>query len=322
MPKKGIQMPHTFVIIFGVVVLAALMTYLIPMGMFETEEVTYDNAGQEDTRTVLIPDTFEYETDEAGEPAREGVSLFEPFGGAGFLNYMFEGLVSGDRWGSAVGVVAFILIIGGAFGIIMRTKAIDQGILAVIDKTKGKEALLIPVMFFFFSLGGAVFGMGEEAIAFAIILVPLVIALGYDAITGVMITYVATQIGFATSWMNPFGVAIAQGVSDVPVLSGTPFRMLMWAVFTGVGIAYTMWYASKVRRDPSKSYSPDANAYFKKHNNVQDINGKFTVGDSLVVITLALGIGWIIWGSYGTHIIFRKLPRSFSRSALSQVRLA
>ncbi|WP_444685838.1 putative basic amino acid antiporter YfcC [Alkalicoccus luteus] len=296
MPKKGIQMPHTFVIIFGVVVLAALMTYLIPMGMFETEEVTYDNAGQEDTRTVLIPDTFEYETDEAGEPAREGVSLFEPFGGAGFLNYMFEGLVSGDKWGSAVGVVAFILIIGGAFGIIMRTKAIDQGILAVIDKTKGREALLIPVMFFFFSLGGAVFGMGEEAIAFAIILVPLVIALGYDAITGVMITYVATQIGFATSWMNPFGVAIAQGVSDVPVLSGTPFRMLMWAVFTGVGIAYTMWYASKVRRDPAKSYSPEANAYFKKHNNVQDINGKFTVGDSLVVITLALGIGWVIWG--------------------------
>ncbi|PTL37660.1 putative basic amino acid antiporter YfcC [Alkalicoccus saliphilus] len=296
MPKKGIQMPHTFVIIFGVVVLAAVMTYLIPMGVFETEEVTYDNQGQEDTRTVLMPETFEYETDAAGEPAREGVSLFEPFGEAGFLNYMFEGLVSGDKWGSAVGVVAFILIIGGAFGIIMRTKAIDQGILAVIDKTKGREALIIPVMFFFFSLGGAVFGMGEEAIAFAIILIPLVIALGYDAITGVMITYVATQVGFATSWMNPFGVAIAQGVADVPVLSGAPFRIFMWAVFTAVGIIYTMWYASKVKRDPSASYSPNANAYFRKHNNVQDINGRFTVGDSLVVLTLALGVGWIIWG--------------------------
>lgn len=296
MRQKEWKMPHTFIIIFFVVVFAGILTYLVPMGIFETEEVTYDHQGQEQTRTVLIPETFSYVTDDQGDAVREGVSLFEPFGGTGFLNYMFEGLVSGSKWGSAVGVVAFILIIGGAFGIIMRTKAIDQGILAIIDKTKGKEALLIPVMFFFFSLGGAVFGMGEEAIAFAIILIPLVIALGYDAITGIMITYVATQIGFATSWMNPFGVAIAQGVSDVPVLSGAPFRIVMWVVFTAVGIVYTMWYANKVRKDPSASYSLKANEYFKKHNEVQDINGKFTIGDTLVVLTLALGIVWIIWG--------------------------
>jgi uncharacterized ion transporter superfamily protein YfcC len=296
MQQREWKTPHTFVIIFFVVVLAGLLTYFVPMGMFETEEVTYDNQGQEDTRTVLIPETFEYMTDDAGAPATEGVSLFEPFGGAGFLNYMFEGLVSGDKWGSAVGVVAFILIIGGAFGIIMRTKAIDQGIFAIIDKTKGREALLIPVMFFFFSLGGAVFGMGEEAIAFAIILIPLVIALGYDAITGVMITYVATQIGFATSWMNPFGVAIAQGVSDVPVLSGAPFRIAMWAVFTAVGIIYTMWYANKVRKNPEASYSIKSNEYFRKHSQNQELNGKFTIGDTLVVMTLGLGIVWIIWG--------------------------
>lgn len=296
MNQREWKMPHTFIIIFFVVVFAGILTYLVPMGTFETEDVTYDYQGEEETRTVLNPETFSYETDEDGEAVRDGVSLFEPFGGSGFLNYMFEGLVSGDKWGSAVGVVAFILIIGGSFGIIMRTKAIDQGILSVIDKTKGKEGLLVPVMFFFFSLGGAVFGMGEEAIAFAIILVPLVIALGYDAITGIMITYVATQIGFATSWMNPFGVAIAQGVSDVPVLSGAPFRIVMWAVFTAVGIIYTMRYANKVRRDPSASYSKEANEYFRKHNEVQDINGKFTLGDSLVVTALALGIGWIIWG--------------------------
>ncbi|PYZ92172.1 hypothetical protein CR194_15120 [Salipaludibacillus keqinensis] len=296
MEQKKWNMPHTFIIIFFVVVLAGMLTYMVPMGIFETEEVTYESGGQEQTRTVLIPETFEYVTNDQGEPVRDGVSLFEPFGGVGFLNYAFEGMVSGDKWGSAVGVVAFILIIGGAFGIIMRTKAIDQGILSIIDKTKGREALLIPVMFFFFSLGGAVFGMGEEAIAFAIILIPLVIALGYDAITGVMITYVATQIGFATSWMNPFGVAIAQGVSDVPVLSGAPFRIAMWAVFTAVGIVYTMWYANKVRKDPSASYSMKANEFFKKHNQTQDFNKKFTLGDTLVVLTLALGIVWIIWG--------------------------
>ncbi|HAQ06362.1 MAG TPA: putative basic amino acid antiporter YfcC, partial [Bacillus bacterium] len=197
---------------------------------------------------------------------------------------------------SAVGVVAFILIIGGAFGIIMRTRAIEEGILNVIDKTKGREVLIIPVMFFLFSLGGAVFGMGEEAIAFAMILVPLMVALGYDAITGVMITYVATQIGFATSWMNPFGVAIAQGVAGVPVLSESPFRIAMWAVFTLIGIAYTWRYAASIKKDPLKSLTYQSDDYFRKDMKTKDLDVKFTLGHSLVIATIVLGIIWIVWG--------------------------
>ncbi|WP_226668939.1 putative basic amino acid antiporter YfcC [Metabacillus litoralis] len=290
------KVPHTFVIVFFVVVLAAIMTFLVPVGQFQTEEVTYSSDGEESTKTVLISDSFEYVKDEDGNLVRPGTSLFEPYGEAGFLNYVFEGLVSGDKWGSAVGVIAFILIIGGAFGIIMRTRAIEEGILKVIDKTKGREVLIIPIMFFLFSLGGAVFGMGEEAIAFAMILVPLMVALGYDAITGVMITYVATQIGFATSWMNPFGVAIAQGVSDVPVLSGTPFRMTMWAVFTLVGIIYTWKYASSIRKDPTRSVSYESDGYFRKEASKQNVNSAFTLGHTLVVLTIAAGIAWIVWG--------------------------
>ncbi|MGI8314811.1 putative basic amino acid antiporter YfcC [Halobacillus mangrovi] len=290
--KKGIQMPHTYVIIFFVVLFAALLTYLVPAGMFETKEVTYEHSGAEESRTVLIPESFTT----AEEGAREGTSLFEPGGGAGLLNYVFEGLVSGDKWGSAVGVVAFILIIGGAFGIIMRTRAVEEGILSVIDRTKGREVLIIPVMFFLFSLGGAVFGMGEEAIAFAMILVPLVIALGYDAITGIMITYVATQIGFGTSWMNPFGVAIAQGVSDVPVLSGTPFRMTMWLVFTAVGTFYTWKYASKIRRDPTQSLSYESDQYFRDDFDHKEMKVNFRTGHMLVILTVVLGVAWIIWG--------------------------
>ncbi|WP_110112660.1 putative basic amino acid antiporter YfcC [Bacillus sp. CGMCC 1.16541] len=293
---KAISMPHTFVIIFFVVLFAALLTYLVPKGMFQTEEITYSDQGSEVTKTVLVPDSFEYETDDSGNAVKEGVSLFEPFGEVGILNYVFEGLVSGDKWGSAVGVVAFILIIGGAFGIVMQTRAIDHGLLSMIDKTKGKEILLIPLMFFLFSLGGAVFGMGEEAIAFAMILVPIVIRLGYDAITGVMITYVATQIGFAASWMNPFGVAIAQGVAGVPVLSGAPFRIVMWIVFTAVGVAYTMWYASKIRKDPTKSLAYSTSEYFKKQQDKEELKADFRLGHSLVVLTLVLGIVWIVWG--------------------------
>lgn len=290
-PKKGITVPHTYVIIFFVVVLAAVLTYVVPAGVFETKEVTYEKGGETQTETVLIPDSFSYV-----EGEQEGTSLFESGGGAGFLNYVFEGLVSGSKWGSAVGVIAFIIIVGGAFGIIIRTRAIEEGILSVIDKTKGKEGLIIPILFFLFSLGGAVFGMGEEAIAFAMILVPLVVALGYDAITGVMITYVATQIGFATSWMNPFGVAIAQGVAGVPVFSGAPFRIAMWAFFTLLGIAYTWWYANKIRKQPTRSLSYQSDEYFREDFKSRDLDVHFKTGHILVLFTVLAGIAWIIWG--------------------------
>ena len=296
MNKREWKIPHTFVIVFFVVVLAAIVTYLVPVGQFETKEITYSNNGEESTKTVLDPESFQIVTDDEGNPVHKGTELFESGGEAGFLNFVFEGLVSGDKWGSAVGVVAFILIIGGAFGIIMRTRAIEEGILNVIDKTKGREVLIIPVMFFLFSLGGAVFGMGEEAIAFAMILVPLMVALAYDAITGVMITYVATQIGFATSWMNPFGVAIAQGVAGVPVLSESPFRIAMWAVFTLIGIAYTWRYAASIKKDPLKSLTYQSDEYFRKDMKTKDLNVKFTLGHSLVIATIVLGVIWIVWG--------------------------
>ncbi|WLR55593.1 putative basic amino acid antiporter YfcC [Mesobacillus subterraneus] len=296
MENKVWKVPHTFVIVFFVVMLAAIVTYFVPVGQFETKEITYTDNGEEKTKTVLDPESFQIVKDEQGNPVHKGTDLFEAGGEAGFLNFVFEGLVSGDKWGSAVGVVAFILIIGGAFGIIMRTRAIEEGILNVIDKTKGREILIIPIMFFLFSLGGAVFGMGEEAIAFAMILVPLMVALGYDAITGVMITYVATQIGFATSWMNPFGVAIAQGISGVPVLSESPFRMAMWAVFTLLGIAYTWRYAASIKKDPVRSLSYKGDDYFRKDMKNQDLKVKFSLGHSLVILTIVVGIAWIIWG--------------------------
>ena len=270
----------------------------VPLGQFDTREVTYTDAGEEQTQTVLVPDSFSVVTGDDSQADTRNVGLFEPGGGVGFLNYVFAGLVSGDQFGAAVGVVAFIIIIGGAFGIIMRTGAVETGMMSIIDRTQNREFLIIPLLFFLFSLGGAVFGMGEEAIAFAMILVPIVVALGYDALTGVMITYVATQIGFATSWMNPFGIAIAQGIAGVPVLSGSGFRVAMWLFFTVVGIVYTYLYARRVKADPESSLSYNTDAYFREDFDRfrnQDDN-KFTVGHALVLLTVAVGIGWIVWG--------------------------
>ena len=138
--------------------------------------------------------------DENGNKVTSLTPLFgtEDFGRQGVLNYVFEGMTAGDKWGTAVGIIAFILVVGGAFGIVLRTGAVDSGILRIISITKGKEIVLIPILTILFSLGGAIFGMGEEAIPFVMIVVPMFIALGYDAVVGIMCTYVATQIGFGT----------------------------------------------------------------------------------------------------------------------------
>lgn len=297
--KKTIQMPHTYVIIFAVVVLCAVLTYLIPVGSFQTQEVSYMMGDTEKTRTVIVADSFAYQLDEAGNKVRNGVPVFgtEDFGGQGMLNYVFEGLTSGDKTGSAVGIVAFILVIGGAFGIVMRTGAVDAGIHAMIRKTKGREIILIPVLFTLFSLGGAVFGMGEEAIPFAMVIVPLTIAMGYDAVVAVCVTYVATQIGFGTSWMNPFGLAIAQGIAGVPVLSGAGFRIVMWIVFTAAGVIFTMLYARKIKKDPKSSVAYESDAYYRDQMAQSDAAAApFTLGQGLVLLTILVTIVWTVWG--------------------------
>ncbi len=345
--NKTWKMPDTYVIIFCIVVLAALLTYVIPTGHFDVLYEVSNGAGEQiatiedgavtqfemdgDTYTVDASGDKTYVftgeeeigsinktkakavnyTNDFGsslkviqvygdyrtEGQRNGIKIFEKWGGVGFLNFAFEGFVSGSKWGSAVGVMAFILIVGGAFGIVLHTGAVENGILNLISKTKGREVAIIPIMFVLFSLGGAVFGMGEEAIPFAMILVPVMIAMGYDAITGIMITYVATQVGFATSWMNPFSVAIAQGIAGVAIGSGNAFRMAMWAIFTIIGTLYTLAYAKKIRKTPSKSVSYETDAYFRDDlKEKENEKAHFGLGHALVLMTLALGMVWLIWG--------------------------
>lgn len=275
------SMPDAFVILFFVVMFAALATHFIPAGFYQVTQDPTTNS------TKLIADSFQFAEQQSGVP------LFAEQGNIGFLNFAFEGMVSGDKWGSAIGVMMFIILTGGAFGIIMQTKAIDNGILALIDKTKRLEQAFIPILFTLFSFAGAIFGMGEEAIAFCIVLLPLMRAIGYDGITTVLVTYVATQIGFATSWMNPFSVAIAQGLAGLPLMSAMEFRVIMWCIFTIVGIVFTMRYAHKIKQTPTLSPCFQS----EKKVTTTNINATaFTFVDGLLLSAFLMGISWVIWG--------------------------
>lgn len=360
-----LKTPHTYAIIFFVVLFCWILTFLIPAGKFSTHTIAYTDAnGETASRTVLMADTFRYsyrlntdfvadalveisqdpalmeeldvdpeslsalmqtdssawvqeDLDAVGISDDEMYSLYgeafydtskklhkvanvwgtEDFGGFGFLNYVFEGLVSGDRSGSAVGICALILVVGGAFGIIMKTGAIDAGIYAFIKKTRGLERLALPLLFLLFSLGGATFGMAEECIPFAMIMVPFVIALGYDSIVAVTVTYVASQVGNAVSWMSPFSVAVAQGIAGVPVLSGATFRLVMWVVVSLAADAFMMVYAERVRKNPQKSVVYAEDSHFRSRmNSVSEEEKEFTLGHKLILLEMLAVLIWIIWG--------------------------
>ncbi|MDU0112014.1 putative basic amino acid antiporter YfcC [Psychrosphaera aquimarina] len=286
------SMPDAFVILFFVVMLAAISTHFIPAGFYQ---VAVDPTTNQST---LIADSFQFAEQQSGVP------LFAEGGNIGFLNFAFEGMVSGDKWGSAIGVMMFIILTGGAFGIIMKTHAVDNGILALIDKTKRFEIAFIPILFVLFSFAGAIFGMGEEAIAFCIVLLPLMKAIGYDGIITVLVTYVATQIGFATSWMNPFSVAIAQGIAGLPLMSGLEFRLVMWLVFTTVGLIFTMRYASRIKSLPVSSSEVVT-------EQEQGEKSRFTFLDSVLLSVFLIGIIWVIWGVVARGYYIPELASQF-----------
>ena len=85
--NKGFQVPDTYIIIFLVVVVAALLTFLVPKGFYETQDISYMINGVEKTRTVIKDGSFQYLTDDAGNVVTEGVALFSGDGGTGFFNY-------------------------------------------------------------------------------------------------------------------------------------------------------------------------------------------------------------------------------------------
>lgn len=221
----------------------------------------------------------------------------EDTGGYGWLNYIFEGLVRGDRYGAAVGIVALLLVVGGSFGMIMKTGAIDAGIYAFVNSAQNMDKLALPLIFFMFSFAGATFGASEQVIPFVMIIAPFSIALGYDGITAVAVTFAASQIGNATSWMSPFSIAIAQGIAGLPALSGAGYRIFLWVVISILACGFIMLYARYIKRNPTKSPTYHTDEYFRSQVAEQDPAAfEFNLGHKIVLIELLLGLVWIVYG--------------------------
>jgi uncharacterized ion transporter superfamily protein YfcC len=227
--KRPFRLPNTFVLLFAILALIALATWVVPGGQYDTRMVN--------GRALVDPASFHYVAS-------------KPQGPVALMMAPIKGFVE------AALIIGFVLIVGGAFAVLQKTEAIDAMIKSVASAHTHSafvRAALIPVFVTMFSLGGATFGMSEEAIPFILIFVPLALALGYDSIIGVSIPFVGSQVGFAAAFLNPFNVGIAQGIAGVPVFSGMGYRIIVWFAATAVTIAFLMWYAARIKRDPSLS---------------------------------------------------------------------
>ena len=146
------------------------------------------------------------------------------------------------------GIIVFILVVGGAFWLLNQTGAIAAGISRFIGRVGHHDKWVLVAITLLFSLAGAVFGMSEETIPFVGIVVPLVVSLGYDALMGMLVVYVAANVGFSAAFLNPFTVGIAQEMADLPLFSGMGYRLFCWALLTVLLAGFVVVYARRTKR--------------------------------------------------------------------------
>ena len=164
-----------------------------------------------------------------------------------------------EGFSQQAGIIAFVLIIGGAFWVVNSTKSVDEGILKFIGKVQHLEKyslirkagvgnIVIVLVMLLFGLFGAVFGMSEETIVFVAVVIPLAKSLGYDEFIGVCMVYVAAHVGFAGAMLNPFTIGIAQDMAGLPLFSGIEYRVVCWLILMAIAIVFVLWQASKVKK--------------------------------------------------------------------------
>jgi len=293
-PTPRFRAPDTTLILFGIIVAAALLTWVIPPGEFARDEIEVEGVG---TREVVVPGSYERIEQEGGSLGARAVHTVGMIFKAPILGFIDE---------DAAPIIAFVLLVGGAFAVLTETGAVDAALRRVVARAEESpvlDVLLIPLFMAVFSLGGAVFGMSEETIPFVLIFVPLALALGYDAITGAAIPFLGSGAGFAAAFLNPFTVGVAQGIAGVALFSGLAFRVGLWVVITSVVTGFVLWHARRVRRDPARSPMHGLDA--KPARALEAGGAAFTRRHGAVLLAFAGGIVALVAGvlSAGWYIV-------------------
>ena len=212
---RKFKVPNTYVIIAAIIVVCAVLTWFVPGGQY----VKADDGTLTYEQVDAVPQTWQV------------------------LSAVYHGFIK------QAGIIVFILVVGGAFWLLNATGAVEAGIRRFIVRIGNRDILVLVALTVLFSLAGAVFGMSEETIPFVGIVVPLVVSMGYDAFMGMLVVYVASNVGFSSAFLNPFTVGIAQGMADLPLFSGMGYRIFCWAFLTLLMVVFVCFYARRTKKE-------------------------------------------------------------------------
>ena len=285
--RHGFRLPSAYTILFALIVLMAIATWIVPAG-------TYDL----DKDGSPIPGTYHsVET----HPARILVdSLTAPINGLygienakGNISYYNNGALFG-----AIDVALFIIVIGGFLGVTMQTGAIQAGIGRLVTRLKGRERWMIPILMSVFALGGSTYGMAEESLAFYTLVIAVMIAAGYDSMTGAAVVLLGCGIGTFASTINPFATGIASGFAGVSISDGLLLRLAILVVGLAIGIFFVMRYADRVKADPSRSVVADMREDNAQHFSVAAEEGQaaMTGRHKAILVTFAMAFVLMMYG--------------------------
>jgi uncharacterized ion transporter superfamily protein YfcC len=281
--KSRFALPSAYTILFALIVIAAIATWIIPAGTYNA------NADGEP-----LPGTYH---EIAQKPSRIVVdSLTAPINGmygienkAGNINYYNSGELFG-----AIDVALFILVIGGFLGVTMKTGAIQAGIGRLVRRLEGKERWMIPALMVVFALGGTTYGMAEESLAFYALVITVLIAAGYDTLTGAAVVLLGCGIGTLGSTINPFATGIASGFADVSISDGLVGRLVILIVGLAIGIFFVLRYADRVKKDPSKSVVYDLKAENEARFRAESEDGAVELTGTHKIILAVFGLAFLV----------------------------
>lgn len=262
----------SLVLIFSIVLVAQLLTYVVPQGAYER---------------IPRPDNPEATMVDARKPFRwlapDEQRTLAPWH---FLLAIPRGLEQAQE------IVFLVFLVGGVIKVLRATGAIDAALHAAVARLSGSPWILIAGCLAMFSLGSFTIGMGEEYVPLIPILVTMSLAMKMDSIVAMGMVWVPYAIGWAAAAFNPFGVVIAKGIAGVPLDSGTGYRFVMLAVFLAIAFQHVYAYARRIRKDPAKSYVAHVD-YTQGFEAPEDV--RFTPARAAVLVVFLAGIvGFVI----------------------------
>ncbi|HEL2495938.1 YfcC family protein [Streptococcus suis] len=284
--KKGFKLPSSYTILMLIIAFMAVMTWIIPAGQYQVDE-----AGN------LVAGTYE-------KVAQNPQGIYDVFMAP------VRAMLGHGATDAAISVAFFIIMVGAFLGVVNETGALDVGIASIVKRFKGREKMLIYILMPLFALGGSTYGMGEETMAFFPLLVPVMMAVGFDSITGVAIILLGSQIGCLASTVNPFATVVASDAAGVSVADGMIWRFVFFVVILAMGVLFVANYAEKVKNDPTKSLVYKQREADMQHFNVtatQEVNAELSPAQKRVlwvfVLTFVLMIcSFIPWEDLGVTI--------------------